>query len=105
MSGFADRVRIRRTDETHRLGLADREGQVYGWTTPSVTGVSVIGATADDYAVNVHFDELDEEFWFSDDLVEHVDHGAGTVISLDGQDVEWVRLSNGDWQERPRSGK
>ena len=30
---------------------------------------------------------------------------AGTVISLDGQDTEWVRLPNGDWQERPRSGQ
>ena len=105
MSGFADRVRIKRTDETQRLGLAGREGQVFGWTTPSVTGVPVIGPTDDDSAVNVHFDELDEEFWFSHDLVEHIDNAAGTVISLDGQDTEWVRLPNGDWQERPRSGE
>jgi hypothetical protein len=76
---------------------------VFGWTTPSVTSVSVIGATADDYAVNVHFDELDESFWFSDELVEHVDNAEGTVIGLDGQSTEWVRLANGEWQERPRS--
>lgn len=76
---------------------------MYGWTTPSVTRVSVIGSPADDYAVNVHLDELDEAFWFSDDLVEMLDHGAGTVMSLDGQDTEWVRLPSGEWEERPRS--
>jgi hypothetical protein len=103
MSGFGDRIRIQRTAETEKLGLAGREGQIFGWTTPSVTGVSVIGTTTDDYAVNVHFDELNESFWFSDDLIEHVDHAAGTTTSLDGVDKEWVRLPNGDWVERPRS--
>ena len=102
MSGFADRVRIKSTEETERLGLAGREGQVFGWTTPSVTGVSVIGPTAEDYAVNVHFDDLDEGFWFADELVETVNHSPGTVIALDGQDTEWVRLDNGEWQERHR---
>jgi hypothetical protein len=41
MTGFADRVRIKRTEETERLGLAGREGQVFGHTTPSVTEVAV----------------------------------------------------------------
>ena len=104
MAAFADRVRIKASEETERLGLAGREGQVYGWTTPSVTGVSVIGSTADDHAVNVHFDELDESFWFAEDLVEMLDRGAGTVISLDGQESEWVRRPNGEWEERPRAG-
>lgn len=100
---LADRVRIRRSEETQRLGLADKEGQVFGWTTPSVTGVAVIGPAAEDHAVNVHFEELGESFWFAESLVETIDRGAGTVISLDGQDREWVRLADGEWQERPRS--
>ena len=103
MTDFADRVRIRASEETERLGLAGREGQVYGWTTPSVTGVSVIGSAADDYAVNVQLDELDEVLWFSDDLVEMLDHGAGTAMTIDGQDIEWVRLPSGEWEGRPRS--
>jgi hypothetical protein len=103
MADFADRVRIRASEETERLGLAGREGQVFGWTTPSVTGVSVIGSTMEDYAVNVHFDDLDEGFWFSDDLIEMINHGEGTVISLEGQETECVRLEDGEWQERPRS--
>jgi hypothetical protein len=104
MADFADRVRIKTSEETERLGLAGREGQVYGWTTPSATGVSVIGSPANDQAVNVHFEDLDESFWFAEDLVETLDRGAGTVIRLDGQDREWVRLPNGEWEERPRAG-
>jgi hypothetical protein len=103
MADFADRVRIKASEDTERLGLAGREGQVYGWTTPSATDVSVIGIPSKDSAINVHFDDLNENFWFSEDLVEIVDHGAGTVISLDGQQSEWVRLANGEWEERSKS--
>ena len=103
MPGFANRVRIKTTDETRRLGLAGREGQVFGWTTPSLMGVSVIGSRTEDYAVNVHFDDLNESFWFSEDLVEQLDNGAGTVVALEGVHKEWVRLPNGDWDERPSS--
>ena len=102
MVGFADQVRIKLTEETERLGLAGREGQVFGLTTPSSTSVTVIGSLADDFAVNVHFDELDESFWFAEDLVELVGRGAGAVISLEGQNTEWVRLDDGSWQERLR---
>jgi hypothetical protein len=104
MTSFADRVRIKRTEETERLGLAGLEGQVFGYTTPSVTDVAVVGILSDDYAVNVHFDELDEEFWFADDLVEQIDRSPGTVISLEGRGTEWVRLPNGEWQEKSSPG-
>ncbi|HYI39181.1 MAG TPA: hypothetical protein VE053_02560 [Allosphingosinicella sp.] len=103
MPGFADRVRIKSSEATERLGLAGLEGIVYGWTTPSSTGVTVIGDLGDDHAVNVHFEERDEEFWFAEDLLEFVDHGAGIVVTLDGVDKEWVRQPSGEWQERPRS--
>ena len=104
MTSFADRVRIKRTEETERLGLAGRVGQVFGYTTPSVTDVAVVGILSDDYAVNVHFDELNEVFWFADHLVEQIDHAPGTVISLQGQEAEWVRLPNGEWQEKSSPG-
>jgi hypothetical protein len=102
MAGFADRVRIKASEETQRLGLAGRQGQAYGYTTPSITGVPVIGVVTDDYAINVHFDDLDQNYWFSANLVELIDHGEGTVIRLDGMDTECVRLPNGEWLERPR---
>jgi len=35
-------------------------------------------------------------------IKEFIDHGPGQVVSLDGIDGEWVRLPNGDWEERPK---
>ena len=40
---LGDEVRIRSTDVTESLGVAGHTGIVYGYTTPSVTGVDVIG--------------------------------------------------------------
>ena len=102
MADIGDRVRIRASTETEELGLAGLEGVVFGWTTPSSTGVDVIGVASSDAALNVHFEERDESFWFAEELVELIDHNAGTVISLEGVDREWVRLPDGEWQERPR---
>jgi len=73
MSRYAPtRVRIKSTEETQRLGFAGREGLVHGWTTPTVTGVKVIGSPQNDFAIVVHFDDAEEGFWFSEDLVETV---------------------------------
>lgn len=105
MTSFADRVRIKHTEETERLGLAGREGQVFGHTTPSVTEVAVVGTLSEDCAVNVHFEEFDEGYWFTEDLVELVDHAAGTVIAIEGQDTEWVRLPDGKWQAKSSPSK
>ena len=40
---YGDNVRILRTAETERLGIAEMIGNVYGETTPSDTKVEVIG--------------------------------------------------------------
>ena len=73
-----DKVRIRSTTATETKGLAGLVGQVYGWTTPSVTGPwieEMIGELSQDFAVNVHFDDLGKNFWFSEDLVEFIGRG------------------------------
>jgi hypothetical protein len=101
---FGDRVRIKVSAETERLGSAGREGQVLGETIPSEMGVSAIGPLTDDCAFNVHFDELNDSYWCSEGLLEMIDCGAGTVISLAGSDTEWVRQANGEWTAQPRSG-
>ena len=67
-----------------------------------MTGVSVIGMLNEDYAIYVHFDDLEQDFWISNDLVEVIDHSSGTVVSVDGQETEWVRLADGEWQEHPK---
>jgi hypothetical protein len=98
---FGDNVRVRRTAETESLGLAGRHGQVYGETTPSVTGVTVIGGGNEDYAINVNFDDLPGEYWFGADQLELVDHAPGTEIRLAGIDKRWIRGENGEWVETP----
>lgn len=81
--------------------MAGLTGQVYGATTPSVTGVLVIGVLTRDYAINVHFDGKTETFWFASELLEFVDHAAGTEIRLDGVPKKWTRNASGDWIETP----
>lgn len=97
-----DRVRIKLSEETERLRLAGLEGHIYGWTTPSVTGVDVIGAQDDYIAVNVFIEKLDEDFWFAKDLVEVLGPEVGAVFSLDASENEYVRLADGSWKERPK---
>ena len=96
---FGDNVRIRETNDTLELGVANLVGSVYGETTPSITGVDVVGDLTGDFAVNVYFEETGLDFWFSPDLLEFVDHGAGQTMTLDGAGKKWVRTEDGEWVE------
>ena len=94
---FGDTVRIRATDDTKRLGWAGRTGMIYGMTTPSVTGVQVIGSTANDRALAVMFDGQKDPLWFDPDLIEFVDHTPGTTATLGSK--RFTRNSAGEWIE------
>ncbi|WP_420643631.1 hypothetical protein [Candidatus Leptofilum sp.] len=98
---FGDNVRVRDTVETQAAGVAGLIGQVYGETTPSVTGIDIIGHQNSDYAINVFFEERDESLWFAENMLEFVDHSAGTEITLKGVDKKWTRSPEGDWVESP----
>jgi hypothetical protein len=95
---LGDHVRIHQTPETEALGVARRVGKVHGYTTPSVTGVVVIGDDDGDYAIAVFLEGSAEARWFAPRLLEFVDHAAGTEIRV-GDRVA-VRDSNGNWVER-----
>jgi hypothetical protein len=101
---FGDRVGVRSTALTRGLGLAGLTGDVRGETTPSTTGVEVIGEMREDYALHVFFEDRVEEFWFAPELLEFVDHAAGTEISLDGVSKKWVRSETGEWIESEAVG-
>jgi hypothetical protein len=96
---FGDNVRVRSTPETEELGVAGQVGQVYGETTPSVTGVAVIGLLTGDYALNVFFEGREDTLWFAPELLEFVDHAAGTEIRLGSVAKEWTRSVSGEWVE------
>lgn len=102
---FGDNVRIRATKETEAAGVAGLKGQVFGETTPSVTGVEVIGTPTVDFAVNVHLEERGEAFWFALELVEFIDYAPGTEIRLEGVDRRWIRTEDGGWKEKPLGQK
>src|SRR5258705_13033768 len=98
---FGDKVRVRTSPDAEVRGVAGVLGQVYGETTPSVTGVTVIGEVTRDHALNVHFEGRTETLWFAPDLLEFVDHAAGAEIRFDGVPKKWVRTATGDWTEIP----
>ncbi len=99
MADFGDRVRARRSAETEGAGLAGREGTVHGFTTPSVTGVDVVGGAPDDHAINVVFDDRPGDCWVRPDLLDVIDRNAGATLRIG--DVELVRQADGTWQRRP----
>jgi hypothetical protein len=94
---FGDNVKILSSRETDELGLSGKKGQVYGETTPSATGVIVIGQTEDDYALNVFIEEMDQDFWIAPKLLELIDHGEGTEIVVGN--LRAVRKADGSWDE------
>ena len=101
---FGDNVRIRSTTLTQELNLAGLVGNVHGETTPSVTGVEVIGEVSEDHAVHVYFDEREEGYWFAPELLDFVDHAPGTEIRLEGVPKKWVRSEAGEWVESEAVG-
>jgi hypothetical protein len=94
---FGDKVRIRSSSATEALGIAGKTGLVYGTTTPSVTGVRVVGNSIEDHAISVTLDGRNDQLWFPDDLVEFVDHQPGTTVSVAGRRL--IRDENGEWRE------
>jgi hypothetical protein len=93
-----DIVRILSTPETVAAGYADRSGTCYGFTTPSATGVEVVGSAAEDDALSIHFDD-GSSAWFARSLVAFVDVDSGQMMRI-GE--KWfVRTPDGDWVESP----
>lgn len=96
---YGDNVRILRTAETERLGIADVIGNVYGETTPSESKVEVVGKLESDYAVHVYFEALDKSYWFGPQMVEFVNHAPGTEIHVHGSAFKSVRQPDGTWKD------
>jgi hypothetical protein len=107
--GFGDNVSIVAAEATRRSGHANLVGVCYGMTTPSATGVEVVGDATDDVALNVHFeDEAVSDAWFAPDLVSLVDHAVGSVATVGDRsfvkavDGQWIPATSGD---APRVGR
>ena len=100
---FGDRVLVLSAPATNAAGIAGQRGVVYGITTPSVTGVTVVGSAALDKALNVFFEESGQNFWLAPQLVEFIDHDPGATMNLKGVPKQWTRDSAGAWIESSRT--
>lgn len=98
---YGDNVRIVRTPETERLGIAEMIGNVYGEATPSEEKLQVIGEPASDYALNVYFEKLDRSYWLAPQLLEFVDHAPGTEVFVHGSSFKSVHQRDGTWKQVP----
>lgn len=74
---FGDKVQVRPTEEAAAAGLAGLAGEIIGFTRRSGASVTAIGATADDYAFNVSFKEVEGAYWFAEDQLELLERGPG----------------------------
>lgn len=97
MSDFGDRVRIKTSPETMAAELAGLEGDVHGFTTPSATGVTVVGGAPDDRALNVFVESRNTDFWLRPDLIEFLHFNAGSEIVVGN--VRSIRQADGSWLE------
>ena len=67
-------VRIKTTPVSQAAGFAGCIGRVFGQTQPSSSGVTdIIGEAQNDYALNIFFQDIDKQIWFSPELVELID--------------------------------
>jgi len=99
--GFGDQVRVLASPETEAVGLSGLEGEVHGLTTPSASGVDVVGGAPEDVAIHVYFGGEPTGRWFRPDLLEFVHHNVGAELTIKGSKVKAVRRSDGGWDEVP----
>lgn len=94
---FGDKIRVRAATSTESLGIAGQIGIVYGFTTPSQTGVEVVGDLGDDYAIGVMIEGRSNALWFAAELLEFLDHQPGTTVEVGN--VRLIRDERGEWHE------
>jgi hypothetical protein len=93
---FGDKVRVRASHRTEKDGIAGRIGIVHGFTTPSQTGVEVVGECTDDYAIAVMIEGKSSAIWVDESLLELIDHQPGTVVQIGSRRL--IRDQQGEWR-------
>ena len=87
-----DRVRVRSSMETEKLGLAGVTGEIRGQSMPSATGVEMLGTSITDRALYVAFPQRNTAMWIAPDLLEKVEAAsAGDSSAPYGVPTAWSR--------------
>ncbi|MGY3265570.1 hypothetical protein [Lysobacter sp. HA35] len=97
--GFGDTVTILETADTVGAGIAGHEGEVYGFTTPSGTGVDVVGSLAEDFAINVYVESLGRDFWLDPSAVQLVSRPDVMEFGAAGKTIRVTRTADGYVEE------
>jgi len=92
-------VRIRSTQTTLDAGLAGALGTLSGFTTPSQTGVAVIGESKDDVAFAVQLTSTGAQSWFAPAVLEFVGRTSSLEIEIYGK--RWIWNANGSLIRSP----
>lgn len=92
-------VRIRSTRATLDAGLAGALGTLSGFTTPSQTGIAVIGDGKYDVAFAVQLKNTDTQSWFDPELLEFVGRTSSLEIEIYGK--RWIWNANGSLIRSP----
>ena len=100
-----DNVRVVENEHTVAAGIANQEGVIHGWTTPSVTFLPSVGPLSDDFAWNVYIDSLDKDFWLDPSFIEFVSRpesitftvGSETITYKSDMALDYVREERRPW--------
>lgn len=88
---FGDTVKVLSTVQTEEAGLAGKTGEILGETRPSSTGVTYFGDAKNDYVVNVEFLDINEEYWFTPELLELVSGSDNKEIAMPTNQIKQKR--------------
>jgi len=92
------------TPDTLQAKISGLEGAVYGFTTPSASGVTAVGPLSEDFALNVHIDSLKPGFWLDPSSIELVKRPEIMEFSVAGKTVR-VTQKGGAYKEEVISAR
>jgi hypothetical protein len=96
---FGDIVRVSENVHTVQAGIAGLEGVVHGFTTPSATGIRVVGQLEEDFAINVYIEALSQGFWLDPAYVELVSRPDVLKFGVAGKTIRVTRTADGYVEE------
>ena len=95
---FGDIVRVKESPHTVQAGIAGRDGVVYGFTTPSATGITSVGPLAEDFALNVYIEALGKDIWLDPSSIDLVSRPEEMEFSVGGKTIR-VTQKDGVFRE------
>jgi RNase P/RNase MRP subunit p29 len=94
------RVRVIKVPQTESSGIAGRIGNLAGFTTPSRTGIEILGVAEHDIAFNVTFQNPDDSAWLAPEYLEFI--GRTSALEIDIYGKRWSWRAEGTLNQRPQ---